>query len=111
VEWESDDSAFGHVKADPSLKSFLFTLKNPHKVPPRRFPLKADKKDMAIICDFIYGPCFYDIRVSYMCHGTVDSYTVDFGECDTNDTRLKGKTFFTGWKFFAVKEIEVFEII
>jgi hypothetical protein len=33
---------------DPSLKSFVFTLKNPHDVSPRRFALKAEKKDRAI---------------------------------------------------------------
>jgi hypothetical protein len=41
VKW---DSYTGH-KADPSLKSFLFTLKNPHNFPARRFALKAEKKD------------------------------------------------------------------
>jgi hypothetical protein len=41
VEWENDCT----FKADASLKSFLFTLKNSHNVPARRFALKAEKKD------------------------------------------------------------------
>jgi hypothetical protein len=41
VEWENECS----FKADASLKSFLFALKNPHNVPARRFALKAEKKD------------------------------------------------------------------
>jgi hypothetical protein len=48
VEWES---RYGE-KADPSLMSFLFTLKNPHNVPARRFALKAEKKNKAISCSF-----------------------------------------------------------
>jgi hypothetical protein len=54
VEWDSKSEE----KADPSLKSFLFTLKNPHNVPARRFALKAEKKDWAIRCDSNWGPNF-----------------------------------------------------
>jgi hypothetical protein len=49
VEWESRkwnkkrESEGNSWKADPSLKSFLFTLKNPHNIPARRFALKAEK--------------------------------------------------------------------
>jgi hypothetical protein len=32
----------GKIKTDPSLKSFLFMLKNPQNVPPRRFALRAE---------------------------------------------------------------------
>jgi hypothetical protein len=42
VAWESGKC---HRKADPTLKGFLFTLKNPHNLPARRFPLKAEQKD------------------------------------------------------------------
>jgi hypothetical protein len=57
VEWESRawnmklgcENNLG--KADPSLKSFLFTLRNPHNVPARRFALKAEMKDKAISCE------------------------------------------------------------
>jgi hypothetical protein len=48
VEWES--SGYGRNKADPSQKSFLFTVKNPHNVPARTFGLKGEKKDKAIHC-------------------------------------------------------------
>jgi hypothetical protein len=47
VEWDSEE-IWG--KADPSQKSFLFTLKNPHNFWARRFALKAEKKDKAIHC-------------------------------------------------------------
>jgi hypothetical protein len=124
VEWESQElEGYGRdcLKADPSLKSFLFTLKNPHNVPARRFALKAEKKDEAPFCNFDSGPNFFDIRVRDNSSSTRDSI-VDFGVSDncnswtnlgtsyTNDTGLDGKTFFTGSRNFQVKEIEVFEI-
>jgi hypothetical protein len=52
VEWESKT----RDKADPSLKSFLFTLMNPQNVPARRFALKAEKKKHAIYCFSNRGP-------------------------------------------------------
>jgi hypothetical protein len=51
-------------KADPSLKSFLFTLKNPHNLPARKFALRAEENGKAIWSDFSWGPCFVDIGVS-----------------------------------------------
>jgi hypothetical protein len=57
VKWESrkkDSQASEELgrsncyKADPSLKSFVFTLKNPQNFPARKFALKAEKKEEAI---------------------------------------------------------------
>jgi hypothetical protein len=48
VKWESPAS--GKWKGDDSLRSFLFTLRNPHGVPPRKFALKAERKEYAIWC-------------------------------------------------------------
>jgi hypothetical protein len=106
VKWDSRSRS----KPDPSLKSFLFTLKNPHNFPGRRFPLKAEMKDQAIWCDSGFGPDIYDISVSDNCNANTDSYTTHFGSSYTNDAGLDGETFFTGSKGFQVKEIEVFEI-
>jgi hypothetical protein len=128
VEWESrvwngkhgkDDNLF---KADPSLKSFLFTLNNPHKFPARRFALKAETKEnamnrdsdwgptTAIKCVSNYGPHFTDFWISDNCNADTGSSTLCFGVTYTNDTGLDGKTFLTGSMFLEVKEIEVFEI-
>jgi hypothetical protein len=91
VEWDSRIT----FKADDSQKSFVFTLKNPHNIPARRFALKAEKKHQAIYCDFRYGPWFGDIRVSDNCNA---------------NTGLDGRIVFTGSEYFQVTEIEVFEI-
>jgi hypothetical protein len=110
MEWDCS----GKWKTDPRLKSFLFTLKNPHNVPARRFALKAEERHRAIFCVDNYGPDFCDIGVVDNCNANAKSWTSYFGEKYTNDTRLGGNpprnTFFTGSERFTVKEIEVFEI-
>jgi hypothetical protein len=98
------------LKADPSQKSFLFTLKNPHKAPARRFALKAESWEVAIWCKSDRGPQFYDIGVFDNCNANTNSWAYQFGENYTKDTGLDGNTFFTGSQGFQVKEIEVFEI-
>jgi hypothetical protein len=112
VEWESRDSqdSANWFKADPSLKSFLFTLKNPHNVAERRFALNATEMDRAINCDSRWSPCFRDIGVRDNGNANTWSYTCYFGTSYINDTRLDGRTFFTGSQMFKVKEIEIFEI-
>jgi hypothetical protein len=77
----------------PSLNSFLFTLKNPHNVPPRRFALKAKANDQSIWRNSNCGPHFYDIGVHDSCHENTDSATF----------------MISNW--FQVNEIEVFEIM
>jgi hypothetical protein len=108
VDWESRTS--NYTKADNSLRSFLFTLKNPHNIPARRFALKAEEKSSAIGCDSEWGPYFgCDIGVSSDCNAGSWSY-ISLGRDYTNDTGLDGRTVFTGSYRFQVKEIEVFEI-
>jgi hypothetical protein len=108
VEWESPTRSY-EKKADPSLKSFLFTLKNPHNFPARKFALKAEGKDQAIVCDSSSGPQFWDIGVSDNCKARTGSWSF-IGNSYANDTGLRGETVFTGSSLFTVKEIEVFEI-
>jgi hypothetical protein len=108
VEWES--SRKGKCKADPSLKSFLFTLKNPHNFPARRFTLKEKAKEEALRCDSNRGPHFGDIMITDNCNANADSSTSSFGKSYTNDARLDEGSFFTGCSKFKVNEIEVFEI-
>jgi hypothetical protein len=105
VEWDSKFPS----KADPNLKSFIFTLKNPADIPARRFPLKSEAKDKAIHCVTWCGPHFHDICVSNGLSGQANSWT-ELGRSYTKDTGLDGTTFFTGSKVFTVKEVEVFEI-
>jgi hypothetical protein len=98
-------------KADPSLKSFLFTLKNPHNFPARRFALKAEKKEVAIYCWSDCGPHFCHVCVKNNCNAHTGSRTSEFGVSYVNNTGLAGCPFFTDSRGFQVQEIEVFEII
>jgi hypothetical protein len=108
LEWES--RTMHHWKADDSLKSFLFTLKNPHNMPARRFALKAEEKHEAIWCDSNWGPWFYALGVYDNCNSNSHNRADDWENAYTNDTGLNGKTFLTGSGNFQVQEIEVFEI-
>jgi hypothetical protein len=95
-EWDSTS----YEKADPSRKSFLFTLKNTHNFPPRRFALKAEAKDKAIVCGSRFGP--------QLPASTFD--TVGFGFQYTNDTEPARSSFFTSSEEFEIKEIGVFDV-
>jgi hypothetical protein len=115
VEWESrrpiSESDWSNCNlADPSLKSFLFTLTNPHKIPSRRFALMAEAKGRAIQADGNDGPNFNDIYISNKCNASTDNASVVGHSVYTNDTGLDGRMVFTGSYNFQVKEIEVFEI-
>jgi hypothetical protein len=81
VEWESRvwNGRYGEesncFKEDDSEKSFLFTLKNPHNIPARRFALRDKEKCHAIWCGSKRGPCFGDISVSDNCNANTSSRT------------------------------------
>jgi hypothetical protein len=118
VEWESRVHNYGVgddnncLKADDSLKNFLFTLNNPHNIPTRRFALKAEKKQSALYCNGWCGPRFgdaSDICISSDCNTNTISHTF-LGSSYTNDTGLDTDIILTGGRYFQVAEIEVFEI-
>jgi hypothetical protein len=92
VEWESPSER--KHNADPSLKSFLFTLKNPQDFPAMKSALKAEMKHEAIICDSWRGPHFCDIGVSNNYSANTGSFNGDFGGCYAKDTG--GVAFFHG---------------
>jgi hypothetical protein len=103
------------TKGDDSLRSFLFTLRNPHGVPPRKFALNEEKKAGAICCRdelcALFGE-WCEILVSDNCNTNRNSYTrigTRYGnKTYENDTQFED--LFTGAWNFTVKEIEVFEI-
>jgi hypothetical protein len=112
LTWEiaEDDEGKYVYKDDETRKSFLFTLKNPHNIPPRTFALKDGPLSAAICCSRDNGPSFCDIGVSDDCDENTNSYTSYFGDSYVNDTGVDGTKFFTGSETFQVKEIEVLEI-
>jgi hypothetical protein len=112
VKWDSD--LLGHAKADTSLRSCLFSLKNPHNALPRKFALQANRMHEAIYCKASTGPGFggrnCDIGIADSCNTCAGSVSANFGRSYANNTWMDGRTLFTGSGTFTVKEIEVFEI-
>jgi hypothetical protein len=120
VKWEYpdwDDEFEGErngYRGDESMRSFLFTVKNRYNLPPRRFGLKAERKDRAILFDTDWGPqfgsgCGYgDITISSNCHTNTSSMSC-LGDSYVNDTG-QDKYFLSGSYHFQVQEIEVFQI-
>jgi hypothetical protein len=101
---------------DRSGESFLFTLKNPHGVAPRRFPLILRVGLLtlpyppAIARDAGWGPHFLDLGISDHCNVNSASFA-DFSRGSyRNDTGQEGKVLFAGSAHFTVHEIEVFEM-
>jgi hypothetical protein len=111
VEWESSiPSSINNFKENDSLKSFVFTLKNPHNIPARKFALQAQEKSDALWCDSDCGPCFgNEISIENNCNTGTNNSTV-LGNTYINDTGLDKNIVFAGSETFQVKEIEVFEI-
>jgi hypothetical protein len=110
VKCESGRS--GKYEGDDSLRSFLFTLRNPHCVPPRKFALKAERKQFAIYCNSAYCAAFGHITVSDNCNAKRNRVT-RIGTHWRNSTYANDTAFeyfLTGAEYFTVKEIEVFEI-
>jgi hypothetical protein len=112
VEWDviSGSGYFG--KWDP--ESFLFTLKNPHGIQPRRFVVNPNVH-WSIFCPGSSGPGFgsaqagFDLFVADACD-THQSSVRGFGTSFVNDTGVTGFGLLTGSPEFIVKEIEVFTV-
>jgi hypothetical protein len=110
AKWESSapGEEGGHSKGDDSGRSFLFTLRNPHGVPPRKVALEEEKKWRAIYCSSefcaVFGDCIY---VCDNCNTNRDSYSftqigTNWGDRTyANDTAFED--FFTGALLFTVK--------
>jgi hypothetical protein len=104
----NDDNCF---KADDSLKSFLFTLKNPNNIPARRFALKNEMKHQAIYCNYKCGPHFGRLAMDVGDESNTYMYIyTSIGLTYTNDTGLNDHIVLTGSDTFQIHEIEVFEI-
>jgi hypothetical protein len=106
VEWQSP--FLRTDKTDLTLKSFLFTLRNPHNFPARKSALKAEVKDQAILCASPSGPCLAGIVVLNHCN--VDNSIIGsriWRILRQRNQPARGKLF-TGSQTFKAKEIEVF---
>jgi hypothetical protein len=105
IPWTSD----GTYKNDTT--AFLFTLTNPHNIPPTKYLIKPGGTN-AVNHGGSYGPTFgggHDIYVANASNANTTSYT-NFPHAYT-DTTGQGNNTFTGAKNFTTVDIEVFQLL
>ena len=90
---------------DPA--SYVYTLVNPHGIPPTKYNPK--KENSLCISDFGNIYFGYDLYIAENSNSNNDSFT-NF-PVDYKDTTGKGITTFTGDHYFRIKEIEVWGTI
>jgi hypothetical protein len=108
LAWDST----GNWKADTSLQSFIFTVKNPTNTGARPFPLKSGCAQYAIHCAPSYGPNFggtSDLCVSFSASASA-SVVTNLGNAYNNDTGHPGNSFLAGVSSSAIRELEVFAV-
>jgi hypothetical protein len=104
-------SSRGGYASDPSLTSFIFTIKNPYNLPPRIFKQKQEECAIADIEE--YGPTFgggYDLHGCDQCHDSINNSSI-LGTTYANDTGIPDNQILAGDDNFTVSEIEVFELV
>lgn len=109
--WESPVEPI--TKLDP--KAFLFTLINPHNLPPIRF--YPQNNTPSFRCDHQWGPQFRDINISSHSNINYDSYI--YFPYKYVDTALKGSEVFLqsnlknkqGCPHFTVSDIEIYSVL
>jgi hypothetical protein len=82
----SEDNRY---KVDPTLKRFIFALKNPHNFPARKFEPKTEMKDKVIYSNPECSPHFCDFNAFYISHPNdvgLDDEPFDFSTSRVNDT-------------------------
>jgi hypothetical protein len=101
---------------DGRLKSFIFTLKNPHDVLPQRFAVGSNWAATQSSYGPVFQGAFGAIWVYDNCNANTNSWArlklkyISLDPFHTIHTALDGSKLFTGSEKFQVKEIEVFEI-
>lgn len=105
ISWGTDN------KGHKAPRSFLFTLKNVHELPPARFPLK-DKADSNAV--FHYSNCGAafgkgaDLIIYSPFNSSGKSHT---GFSTYQDLSGKGYSILSGERSFVASDVEVFKVI
>ncbi|CAF3707380.1 unnamed protein product [Rotaria socialis] len=105
IPWTSDNS----YKSDTT--AFLFTLTNPHNIPPAKYLIDTSKTVYTVNHTSGYGPTFgggHDIHLAHANDANNSSYT-NFPYTYL-DTTGKGNNTFTGARNFTTSDIEVFKL-
>jgi hypothetical protein len=98
-------------QTDTSLQTFLFTVKNPHKISLRKFMIQKSGVK-AIYCSpdrFAFG-AEHSLRVWDNNNGRSDNH-VHFGSSFENGTGINPQNLLNGSEKFTVQEIAVFAVV
>jgi hypothetical protein len=104
----------GHFQSDNNLWSFLFTLRTPHGVPPRKFALRAETKEDAIGCNFasctVFGSRHAIVVRELQCKRiqctTIGTHWSHCADASNTDFEVS----FTSVEEFTMNKMEIFEI-
>eukprot|EP01117_Protostelium_nocturnum_P008590 TRINITY_DN3085_c0_g1_i1.p1 TRINITY_DN3085_c0_g1~~TRINITY_DN3085_c0_g1_i1.p1 ORF type:complete len:405 (+),score=130.82 TRINITY_DN3085_c0_g1_i1:1114-2328(+) len=93
-----------------STENFLFTLKNPHAIPPTKYPITTYPQNGQYCSpsNYAFGGG-HDISIYNQSNANQTSYT-NFPYA-YSDTTGKGNNTFTGSRNFQAKEVEVYSIL
>ncbi|CAF3086898.1 unnamed protein product [Rotaria sp. Silwood2] len=97
--------------AEDLATPFIFTLTNPHNIPPTKYIISPTKVVHAVAHSPAYGPTFgggFDLHVCDESQSTEDSYFKFPTSYD--DTTGKGELTFTGNNHFVTSDIEVYRL-
>jgi hypothetical protein len=108
-QWCSPPAGSSCLKSDDSLQTCLFTLKNPHNLPPMTFSLNPAWRERAILCCAAHGPDFNSMSVRGGGAERTFIYT-GLGPAYLNNTGIDGETILTGSGRAWAQDIEVFEV-
>lgn len=104
TSWRSSGEYYG------SGNCFLFTLTNPHNIPPTKY--LYNNNGNCLYGSAYHGPVFgggHDMRICTQSNSNNGSYTCFPHSYNGPNTR--GENTFTGAKNFRTAEIEVFEML
>ena len=105
VSWGRDEEDQTDIYKEGE-ECWLFTLTNPHNVPPTRF--SCINTDYAIYCSNEFGPAFGLGRDLVFWYYDTESCYSNFPQ-SYEDTTGKGCSLFTGSRLFTYDELEVFD--
>lgn len=103
INWETHDDWKWSVDKD----AFLFTLINPHKILPTKYPINPNSRN-AIGCKSGIGATFGNVDICVHSNSDQNSRSTVMFPTDYMDTTGKGRVTFTGSHYFKAVEIEVY---
>jgi len=97
-------------RSDPA--AFIFTLFNPHSLPPTKYSIKPNYVGCAVAANPDYLCVFgnNDIRITADCTQFPNTNTYSIFPSSFVDTTGKGSETFTGQRRFTISEIEVYSV-